>query len=553
MRRRELLSRSAALAAAAATPPALSQAALRPDSSNSAPGPQGSTPSTTMTPASDSFPWAEASAAELQAAMASGRATALALAQAYATRIAAIDRAGPALRSVLTLNPQAEEIAAERDAERQAGRLRGPLHGLPVLVKDNLCTADRMDTTAGSPALVGARAPRDSTVVARLREAGAVILGKTNLSEWANFRGQRSSSGWSTLGGQTLNPYALDRSPSGSSSGTGAALAANLAALGVGTETDGSITSPASVSALVGFKPTVGLVSRHGIVPIAFSQDTAGPMCRSVADAALLLGAMAGIDPRDPATAAQKGKVDLAALARLPAQALKGARLGVARQFGEGSGREALAAFDEALAALKSAGAVLVEVNVPHTEKYGASELEVLCFEMKAAMAAYLAEFAPNLPHRSLADLVAYNRAHPQTLAVFGQEWFEASAAKGPLTDPVYRKALANGHRYARAKGLDLVLGQHRLDAIVALTGGTAWLIDHVNGDSSGPSATSPAAVAGYPHLTVPMGQVRGLPVGLSFMGAAWQDARLLALGLHFEQLTKARRPPAFRARSAQA
>lgn len=549
MRRRELLSRTAAWVAAAAAPPALSQGP------HGSPGPHGFAPSTTMTSASDSFPWAEASAAELQAAMASGRTTAVALTQAYATRIAALDHAGPALRSVLALNPQAEAIAAERDAERQAGRLRGPLHGLPVLVKDNLCTADRMDTTAGSPALVGARAPRDSTVVARLREAGAVVLGKTNLSEWANFRGQRSSSGWSTLGGQTLNPYALDRSPSGSSSGTGAALAANLAALGVGTETDGSITSPASVNALVGFKPTVGLVSRHGIVPIAFSQDTAGPMCRSVADAALLLAAVAGIDPRDPATAAQKGKVDLASLARLPAQApraLKGARLGVARQFGEGSGREVQAAFDEALAALKSAGAVLVEVHVPHTEKYGASELEVLCFEMKAAMAAYLAEFAPNLPHRSLSDLVAYNRAHPQALSVFGQEWFEASAAKGPLTDPAYRKALANGHRYARAKGLDFVLRQHRLDAIVALTGGTAWLIDHVNGDSSGPSATSPAAVAGYPHLTVPMGQVRGLPVGLSFMGTAWQDARLLALGLHFEQLTKARRPPTFRARSAQ-
>lgn len=505
-----------------------------------------------MNPPSDSFAWAEASAGELQAAMACGRTTALELTQAYAGRIAALDRAGPTLRSVLTLNPDAEAIAAQRDAERRAGRLRGPLHGLPVLVKDNLCTADRMDTTAGSPALVGARAPRDSAVVARLREAGAVILGKTNLSEWANFRGRRSSSGWSTLGGQTLNPYALDRSPSGSSSGTGAALAASLAALGVGTETDGSITSPASVNGLVGFKPTLGLVSRDGIVPIAFSQDTAGPMCRSVADAALLLAAMAGIDPRDPATAAQKGRLDLASLCSLPPGALQGARLGVARQFGEGGGREVQAVFDAALAALASAGAVLLEVTVPHTDQYIASEAEVLCFEMKAAMAAYLAEFAPNLPHRSLGDLVAYNRAHPQTLAVFGQEWFEAAAAKGPLSDPAYRRARARGHRYAREKGLDFVLGQHRLDALVAPTRGPAWLIDHVNGDSPGPSASRPAAVAGYPHLTVPMGQVRGLPVGLSFIGTAWQDARLLALGLHFEAVTKARRSPTFRARSAQ-
>jgi amidase len=537
MQRRELLAQAAAAAAAGALPARAQNLVPMAAMSN--------------TPAAD-FPWAEASAAELQAAMASGRTTALGLVQAYAGRIAAIDRAGPTLRSVLVLNPDAEAIAAERDAERKAGRLRGPLHGLPVLVKDNLATADRMDTTAGSPALAGAKAPRDSTVIARLRQAGAVILGKTNLSEWANFRGQKSSSGWSTLGGQALNPYALDRSPSGSSSGTGAALAANLAALGVGTETDGSIISPASVNGLVGFKPTVGLVSRHGIVPIAFSQDTAGPMCRSVADAALLLAAMAGEDPRDATTRAQAGKFDAAALARLPANALKGARLGVARQFGEGGGRELNAVFEDAVKALRSAGAVLVDVTVPNTDKYGASELEVLCFEMKASMADYLTEFAPNLPHRSLADLVAYNRAHPQALAVFGQEWFETAAAKGALTSPAYRKALAHGHRYARAEGLDRVLKQHRLDAIVAPSGGAAWLIDHVNGDSFGPSAASPAAVAGYPHLTVPMGQVRGLPVAISFMGGAWHDARLLALGLHFEQAAQARKPPGFRARTAQ-
>jgi amidase len=502
-------------------------------------------------PADPDFPWAEATAAELSRAMAEGRTSAAALVAAYGARIAAIDRAGPTLKSVLVLNPDAAAIAAQLDAERAAGKLRGPLHGLPVLVKDNIATADRMDTTAGSPALVGAKAPRDATVVAKLREAGAVILGKTNLSEWANFRGQKSSSGWSTLGGQTLNPYALDRSPSGSSSGSGAAIAANLAAMGVGTETDGSITSPSSVNGLVGFKPTVGLVSRHGIVPIAFSQDTAGPMCRTVADAALMTAALAGVDERDPATRAQRRRFDLATLAALKPEALKGARLGIARHLAEGAPRELVPVFEEALAALKSAGAVLVDAPIPNTDKYGASELEVLLFEMKAAMAEYLAEFAPNLPHRTLADLVAFNKANPQTLAVFGQEWFEQSAAKGPvkgpLADPAYRKALANGWRYARTQGIDAALARHRLDAIIAPTGGPAWLIDHINGDSFGPSATSPAAVAGYPHLTVPMGQVQGLPVGLSFMASAWADAKLLALGLHFEQVLPARKAPSFR------
>jgi amidase len=500
------------------------------------------------------FEWAEASAAELARAMAEGRTTALGLVQAYGARIAALDAAGPRLGSVIELNPDAEAIARQRDDERRAGRVRGPLHGIPVLLKDNIATADRMATSAGSPALLGLAPPRDAAVAARLRDAGAVILGKTNLSEWANFRGKNSVSGWSTRGGQTRNPYALDRSPSGSSSGTGAAIAANLCALGVGTETDGSITSPASVQALVGIKPTVGLVSRDGIVPIAFSQDTAGPMCRRVADAALLLHAMAGVDPRDRATRAQRGAFDPATLLNLKPDALRGARLGVATNLVEGHGRGTVAVFEAALDALKDAGATLVREPLPHLDKMGASELDVLLFEIRHAMAAYLAEFAAAGPYRTLADLIAYNRAHPETLALFGQEWFEAAVAKGPLTDPAYRKALADGRRHARTLGIDAMMRKHRLDAIVAPTGGPAWLIDPVNGDSfNGPSATTPAAVAGTPHVTVPMGQVAGLPVGLSFFGGAWQDARLLALALHFEQATRHRAPPTFRATASAA
>jgi len=507
------------------------------------------------------FPWLEASAADLQRAMAEGRTSAVALVRAYTERIAAIDQAGPRLASLLQLNPDAAAIATQLDAERAAGQLRGPLHGIPVVIKDNIATADRMATSAGSPALLGIAPPHDATVVARLRAAGALILGKTNLSEWANFRGKNSVSGWSTRGGQTRNPYALDRTPSGSSSGTGSAVAANLAALGVGTETDGSITSPANVAGLVGVKPTVGLVSRHGIVPIAFSQDTAGPMCRSVADAALLLSVLAGVDPRDPVTRTQAGKLSggghspgktwADALRDLPPNALRGARLGVATNLVDGHTRATAALFDAALSALQAAGATLVKAPLPHLDKMGSGELDVLLFEIRHAMAGYLTEFAAAGPHRTLADLIAYNQANPATLALFGQEWFEAAQAKGPLDNPAYRQALAAGRRYARTHGIDAMQRKHRLDAIIAPTGGPAWLIDPVNGDSgSAPSATTPAAVAGYPHVTVPMGQVAGLPVGLSFFGGAWQDAKLLALALHYEQATRLRTPPTFRATS---
>jgi len=508
-------------------------------------------------PALPDFLWREADAAQLAAAQREGRATALGLTQAYLARIAALDRAGPQLRSVIELNPEAEAIAAGLDAERAAGRVRGPLHGLPVLLKDNIATGDRTATSAGSIALAGAPAAKDAPLVARLRAEGAVILGKTNLSEWANFRGKASVSGWSSRGGQTRNPHALDRTPSGSSSGTGAALAANFAALGVGTETDGSITSPASVQGLVGMKPTLGLVSRRGVIPIAPSQDTAGPMCRSVADAALLLWALAGVDPGDPATQAQQGRFDRDALLQLPPQALRGARLGVATNLVEGHGRATVALFEAALQQLEAAGATLVRAPLPQWPAMASGELDVLLHEMAPAMASYLAEFAPNAPFKTLADLLAFNRAQPETLALFGQEWFEASVATvaaGGLKAPAYRKALSNGRRSARALGIDALMRQHSLVAIVAPTTGPAGLIDPIKGDQDGtPSATTPAAVAGYPHVTVPMGQVQGLPVGLSFFGAAWSDARLLALAADYEQRSRLRRDPEFRASASAA
>lgn len=498
-------------------------------------------------PQDANFEWLEASAVDLGRAMADGRTTAAKLVEAYAARIARIDAAGPTLKSVIEMNPDAAAIAAQLDAERVAGKVRGPLHGIPVIVKDNIATTDRMSTSAGSPALVGIAPPRDAAVVAKLRAAGAVVLGKANLSEWANFRGRHSTSGWSTRGGQTRNPYALDRSPSGSSSGTGTAIAANLCALGLGTETDGSITSPASVAGLVGVKPTVGLASRDGIIPITVSQDTAGPMCRSVADAALMLATMMGVDARDPATKAQAGRIDAKALLSLAPHALKGARLGVAVNLLEGHTIASLAVFEQALDALKEAGATLVRAPLSNHEKMGERELAVLAFEMRATLPRYLKEFAAASPLRSVADVIAYNRAHPETLALFGQEWFEASAAKGPLTSPEYRAALAHGRRHARTLGIDAMLRRHRLDAIVAPTGTPAWLIDPVNGDANLPAATTPAAVAGYPHVTVPMGQVNGLPVGLSLFGTAWQEPKLLALAQHFEQLTRHRMPPTYR------
>ena len=493
------------------------------------------------------FDVVEASVAELQDAITSGRITAKQLTSLYLARIKAVDQAGPRLNSVIEVNPDALAIAEELDRERKTKGPRGPLHGVPILIKDNIATADRMQTTAGSLALVGVKPPRDAFIVTKLREAGAVILGKTNLSEWANIRSTRSTSGWSSRGGLTRNPYALDRNTSGSSSGSGAAIAASLAAAAVGTETDGSITSPSAVNGLVGIKPTVGLLSRSGIVPISHSQDTPGPMARSVADAAALLTAMAGTDLRDDATRDASPKaVDYTK--HLDANALKGARLGVVRsQFG---GRNDLvsAEIEKALKVLEAQGAVLVEIpELPNATKYGATELEVLLTELKADMAAYLKEWAPRAPVQDLADIIAFNEEHKdKVMPYFGQEHFVNAQKKGGLDAKEYLDALAANHRLSRTEGIDKVLLDNRLDALVAPTTGPAWLTDFIKGDASGGGFTSPAAVAGYPHITVPAGQVQGLPCGISFVGTAWSEPRLIAIAYAFEQASRARRPPAY-------
>ncbi|MES2348499.1 MAG: amidase [Pseudomonadota bacterium] len=482
---------------------------------------------------------------EQQQMMEAGKLTSHALTSQYLARIKTIDKSGPRLNAIIEINPEALKIALEMDRERNLKRVRGPLHGIPVLLKDNIATGDRMSTTAGSLALNGVRAVRDAHVAAQLRAAGAVIIGKTNLSEWANMRSTHSVSGWSGRGGLTLNPYSLDRNCSGSSSGSGAAIAAGLATLAVGTETDGSIVSPASICGLVGIKPTLGLVSRSGIIPIAHSQDTAGPMARSVADAALMLAAMTGVDPSDPVTQEGAGKAgDYRAALRTGA--LQGKRIGVARNF-FGSNDELDAVIEKALQELKAQGAVLVDTEVPNTSKYGDSETEVLLYEFKADLAAYLKEYAPDAPVASMADVIAFNqRNHQKELPFFGQEYLERSEAKGDLDTPAYREALANNHRYARAEGLDQVMKEHRLDALVAPTGGPAWLTDFINGDHFGGSFSSPAAVAGYPHITVPAGYVHGLPVGLSFVGAAYSEAALIGMAYSYEQATKHRRAPQF-------
>lgn len=493
------------------------------------------------------FDVTEKTVAQLQAAMVSGKTSAQQLVRLYLARIATIDKAGPKLNSIIELNPDAMAIAAALDAERKASGPRGPMHGIPVLLKDNIATADKMQTTAGSLALVGAKPPRDAFLVARLRAAGAVILGKTNLSEWANMRSTRSTSGWSGRGGLTRNPYALDRNTSGSSSGSGASIAASLAAVAVGTETDGSITSPASVASLVGIKPTVGLVSRAGVIPIAQSQDTAGPMARTVADAAVLLSAMAGSDARDPASAlADQKKTDYTRF--LDRDGLRGKRIGVVRGQLTASSDWVAALVESQLAVLTAQGATLVEVpEVPNAEKYADSELTVLLYELKAGMASYLADYGPTAPIRSLADVIAYNEKHRATeMPFFAQEHFVNAQAKGGLDSQEYRDALANNQRYAREEGIDLVMKEHRLDALVAPTCGPAWLTDFINGDASGSSFTSPAAVAGYPHITVPCGFVQGLPCGLSFVAGAWTEGPLIAMAYAYEQASPQRTAPGY-------
>jgi len=489
----------------------------------------------------------DADAATLLAAMQSGNTTSQAIVRAYLSRIRSIDKSGPHINAIIELNPDAISIALERDRERKAGKIRGPLHGIPVLIKDNIATLDTMQTTAGSLALVGAQAPRDAFIVMRLRAAGAVILGKTNLSEWANFRSTRSTSGWSSRGGLTKNPYALDRNTSGSSSGSGAAMAASLATLAVGTETDGSIVSPATANGIVGFKPTLGLVSRDGIVPIAHSQDTAGPMTRTVADAALLLTVLAATDARDAAT------VDASAMAVdytkfLDRDGLRGKRIGVVKnQFG-GRNDLASAVVERALEVLKAQGATLVDVpELPNASKYGQSEYDVLLYEFKADMAAYLAEFAPNLPIKSLADIMAFNEKNrDRVMPYFAQEHMARAAAKGGLDSKEYLDALVNNRKFSREEGIDKALRDNNLDALVAPSGSPAWLTDLIRGDNSGGGFSSPAAVAGYPHITVPAGLVSGLPVGISFVGTAWSEPKLIAMAYAFEQATKHRRAPAY-------
>ena len=491
----------------------------------------------------------EATIAELQAGMASGKYTSRAITAVYLQRIEALDKKGPGLRSVLETNPDALAQAAAFDAERKAKGPRGPLHGIPILVKDNVATRDRMQSTAGSLALVGVSPPRDAFLVERLRAAGAVLLGKANLSEWANFRSSHSSSGWSGRGGQCRNPYALDRTPSGSSSGSGVAVAASLCAAAIGTETDGSIVSPSTCCSIVGIKPTLGLVSRAGVIPIAHNQDTAGPMARTVADAATLLGALTGVDPHDEATAASAGHSASDYSPSLDPAGLKGARLGVCRShfMGYSAGTDAL--MESAIDALKRLGAVIVDpADIATAGQFDDSEFLVLLYEFKADLNRYLAEWAPGATAKTLADLIGFNdRNRGQEMPYFGQEIFTQAQAKGPLTDQDYLRALDKNHLLARTQGIDVALAEHQLDALIAPTGGPPSLIDLVNGDpGGGGSFSSPAAVAGYPHVTVPMGYVAGLPVGLSFVGRPWSEAALIKFAFAFEQETKARRSPRF-------
>jgi amidase len=486
-------------------------------------------------------PIVEASIDQLQKDMAAGRASSESVTRAYLARIAKLDKR---THAVLETNPDAIAIARALDRERKAGHVRGPLHGIPVLVKDNIDTGDKMPTTAGSLALTGAPAPKDAAVIARLREAGAVILGKTNLSEWANIRSSKSSSGWSAVGGQTTNAYALERNPCGSSSGTGTAIASNYAAVGVGTETDGSIVCPSGMAALVGIKPTVGLVSRGGIIPISHSQDTAGPMARSVADAAALLTAMAGVDPADAATQAAQGHIDTDYRRFLVAGDLKGVRIGVARKKVTGYSPHADRLFEQAIAQFKALGAEIVDpADFGSLGEYDDDELEVLMYELKTDLNAYLAT-RPGVAVHTLADVIAFNEKNAaREMPIFGQELFEKAQAKGPLTDEAYVKAAEKARRLAR-EGIDGPMSQNKLDAIIAPTGSPPWLTDHINGDSYLGASSSPAAVAGYPSITVPMGFVQGLPVGLSLVGTAWSEGKLIRIAYAYEQATHHRRPP---------
>jgi amidase len=493
------------------------------------------------------FELEEITIAELQEGMKSGKYTARGIAEKYLARIEALDKHGPAVNSVIEVNPDALAIAEASDSERKEKGARGPLHGIPVLIKDNIDTADKMMTTAGSLALVGSKPPKDSMVAQKLREAGAIIIGKTNLSEWANIRSRHSTSGWSGRGGQTKNPYALDRNPCGSSSGSGAAASANFCAAAIGTETDGSIVCPSSANGLVGIKPTVGLVSRSGIIPISHSQDGAGPMCRTVRDAAIVLGALTGVDAEDSATAESAGKSYTDYTPFLKADGLRGARIGVVRKaFGFMDAVDKV--MEAALDAMKKEGAILVDpVEIETAGKWSDTETTVFMYELKADLNAYLARPGFNPPVKTLKDIIEFNeRNRDKEMPYFGQDFFLKAEAKGPLTSQEYIDALEKNHQLARKEGIDATMEKHNLDALVGPTGGPAWLTDWVDGDHFGGGSSGAAAVAGYPNVTVPAGFVFGMPVGISFFGRAWSEPVLIRLAYAFEQATKVRKPPRF-------
>lgn len=491
----------------------------------------------------------EVSLADITRGLQQGKWTSAHLVELYLARINAVDQNGPQLRSVLALNPDAAAIAVQLDRERKSGQIRGPLHGVPIFVKDNIETRDPISTTAGSLALANWRSSQDAFVAARLRAAGAVILGKTNLSEWANYRSTHSASAWSGVGGQTKCAYALDRNPSGSSSGSGVATSASLCAAAVGTETDGSVTAPASINGIVGIKPTVGLISRSGIVPISASQDTAGPMARTVRDVAILLSAMTGVDPQDSATSASQGKAVPDYTRFLDPNGLRGARLGIARKF-FANDAPMDAFLSRCVDALKKAGAEVIDpADIAAFAQLSAPESDVLSYEFKDGLNRYLTRLPSNSPARTLADLIAFNEKNrDREMPYFGQELFIQSEAKGPLTDPAYIQARADCVRLSRQQGIDALLAQYKLDAIVSLTSGPACFIDHINGDEDTGGCTSPAAVAGYPHITVPAGLYDGLPIGLSFFSTAWTEPTLIKLAYAWEQQMNARRKPAFAA-----
>ncbi len=489
----------------------------------------------------------EVTITELQGWLESGRFTSENIVNLYLERIQDIDKEGPGLNSIIEINPDAVKIAQQLDAERKSGKLRGVLHGIPIVVKDNIDTADKMATTAGSLALAKNIAQKDAFIITKLREAGAIILAKTNLSEWANFRSNRSSSGWSARGGQTRNPYMINRNPCGSSSGTGVAVSANLCVAGIGTETDGSVVCPSSINGLVGIKPTVGLCSRSGIIPISQSQDTAGPMARTVTDAAILLGVLTGSDSNDPATLESEGKVFSDYTKYLVNEGLRGVRIGVARNF-FGFHERVDALMENAITTLKGLGANIIDpANIEFVKESGESEFQVLLYEFKDGLNKYFAGMKPEVGIKTLEDLIKFNTDQAnEELRYFGQELLIEANRKGPLTDARYLQALANTKRYSRESGIDSIMRRRSLDVIIAPTGGPAWVTDLINGDRYLGGSSTPAACAGYPNITVPAGFIEGLPVGVSFIGKAWSEPQLLKCAFAFEQTAKHRKKPEF-------